>query len=107
MNLGTTTTGVPENYGHAWRTDIADYPISKCPGASPWLTWVERQGSADSTKAMIDQAHGGGSVMTDEPNPHVLSSLMWGFLQFCLSGAARRTFKITAPYKMALTCGEN
>ena len=88
--------GIPENGGHAWRSDTSDYLISKCPGAAPWLAWVEEAGSAEITTAMVDAKKQSGDIMTDALNPHVLSHLVWGFLQHCLKGVGRQTFKNTA-----------
>ena len=87
--------GIPENGGHAWRSDTSDYLISKCPGAGPWLSWVEEQGSKDITHGMIDAKKQSGELMTDALSPHVLSHLLWGFLQHGLRGVARQTFKNT------------
>ena len=38
----------------------------------------------------------GNTLMTDDLNPSVLSHHLWAFLQHCLSGVGRQTFKNTA-----------
>ena len=88
--------GTPENGGHAWRSDVYDYFVSKCPVSGPWLLWAEERGAAEITAADITYAKMNDQVMTDEVNPFVVSHLVWGLLQHCLTGAARQTFKTTA-----------
>ena len=82
------------NRGATWRSDVADYFISKCPDGMPWLDWVESQGAVEITREAIDQEKRDHHLMT-EFDPYVLSHHMWGFLQLCLTGAARQTFKNT------------
>ena len=57
--------------------------MAKCPGAAPWLAWVERYGATeitDITRELIDATKQSGIIMTDMMNPHVLSHLVWAFL---------------------------
>ncbi len=82
------------SHGATWRSDVFDYFISKCPDGEPWLGWAERQGSTCITAAMIAGAVRSGEVMS-ELNPHTFSHHVWGFLQHCLSGQAKQTFKNT------------
>ena len=87
--------GLPSNGGHEWRSDVADYFVSKCPGAGPWLSWVEDHGSEDITADMVQTTLQEHAVMTDDLNPVVLSHHIWGFLQHCLSGSGKQIFKST------------
>ena len=80
--------------GSTWRSDVFDYFISKCPDAEPWLTWVENHGAAKVDDSAMSAMALGGELMT-EISPQVLSHHVWGFLQHCLSGSARQTFKNT------------
>ena len=88
--------GNPEKNGPAWRSDTFDYFVSKCPAAGPWLAWAEAHGPMEITGTELVQAKMDNALMTDEFNPTVLSHHVWGFLQHCLSGTARQTFKATA-----------
>ena len=74
-----------EKSGGAWRSDVFDYFISKCPDAEPWLNWIEAQGSTKIDQGMIAAEAVRGGIMS-EINPAVLSHHMWGFLQHGLSG---------------------
>ena len=62
--------------------------MSKCPAAAPWLRWVEQKGATQIMREMISIKVMSGDLMT-ELDP------MWGFLQHCLTGAARQLFKAT------------
>ena len=81
--------------GSTWRSDVFDYFISKCPDAEPWLVWVEQQGAKKIEESSITAKALSGDLMT-EISPFVLSHHIWGFMQHCLSGAAKQTFKNTA-----------
>ncbi len=83
------------NRGTTWRSDVFDYFISKCPDGMPWLEWAEKRGAVEVTNEAIDAKKLSGKLMT-EINPYVFSHHVWGFLQLCLTGAARQTFKNTA-----------
>ncbi len=83
------------NRGATWRSDVFDYFISKRLDGMPWLEWAEKKGAVEITKEAIDAKKLGGGLMT-ELNPHVFSHHVWGFLQLCLTGSARQTFKNTA-----------
>ena len=84
-----------DSKGSTWRSDVFDYFISKCPDAEPWLTWVEQQGSNKTESPAMAAKALSGELMT-EISPEVLSHHIWGFLQHCLGGAAKQTFKSTA-----------
>ena len=81
--------------GAAWRSDVYDYFVSKCPQVGPWLDWAEQRGSVEITQDMLHQALLSGQVMTDDFDPRVLSHHIWSFLLHCLSGSARQTYKNT------------
>ena len=87
--------GNPEKKGAAWRSDVFDYFVSKCPAAAPWLTWAEAQGSKEITRDELLRVNQSGLLMTDSLNPVVLSHHIWAFLHHCLTGIARQVFKNT------------
>ncbi len=81
--------------GASWRSDVFDYLISKCPDGQPWLDWAEAKGAIEITRAMIDERKRDHGLMS-ELDPYALSHHVWGFLQHCVTGSARQTFKNTA-----------
>ena len=83
--------GNPDN-GATWRSDVYDYFVSKWPDCEPWLSWAEEQGATAITPGAIDDHKRSGVAMT-EIDPYVFNHHVWGFLQHCLSGPARQTFK--------------
>ncbi len=78
--------------GASWRSDVFDYFISKCPYGQPWLEWAERMGANEITPVLIAEEKKKLGTALD---PEVFSHHVWGFLQHCVSGAARQTFKNT------------
>ena len=81
--------------GASWRSDLFDYFIAKCPDGQPWIEWAERMGATIITPEMIDAEKRGTPKLMTELDPYVLSHHMWAFLQHCVSGVARQTFKNT------------
>ena len=78
--------------GTSWRSDIFDYFISRCLDGQPWLDWAEKQGASAITATSIAAAVLNNEVMS-ELRPHIFSHHVWGFLQHCVSGQAKQTFK--------------
>ena len=76
--------------GSVWRSDTLDYFISRCPDGMPWLAWAEEKGAVPITKEAMELQK---TVIMGEMDPVVFSHHVWGFLQLCLSGSARMTFK--------------
>ena len=87
--------GCPDRNGPAWRSDIFDYFVSKCPSAGPWLEWAERCGSREITAEELSRVQRSGELMVDDLNPAILSHHLWAFLHHCLTGAARQVYKNT------------
>ena len=89
--------------GSTWRSDVFDYLVSRCPGAGSILRWAEQKGPEKITPELIRLAMTTNEFMQDSEDPQgstvvepkVLGHHVWGFLQHCLTGAAKQTFRNT------------
>ena len=73
--------------GEAWKVLIRGYLLGKVPMMRYVLKWAEEHGAHEVTAPGIQ----GLAPFLDE-DPHVMSHLLWAFLNVNLVGAAREVF---------------
>ena len=81
-------------HGEEWATTTRGYFMTRLNSVKTVLEWVEKQEHSEVTMDSVIEAKRAGSFIDlEEHELHKLSARIWQFLNHCVSGDARHTFR--------------
>ena len=81
-------------HGEEWSSITRGYFMTRLNSVKPVLEWVEKQENSEITASSVAEAKRAGNFIDlEEPELEKLSARIWQFLNHCVSGDARHTFR--------------